>query len=55
VPLVQIIVILLVAYIIVPLIDLSFNERVKYAVKLVVYIFTLLWVLYTLLVGRLLV
>ena len=50
---VQIIVILLVAYIIVPLIDLSFNERVKYAVKLVVYILTMLWVIYTLLVSRL--
>jgi hypothetical protein len=50
---VQIVVILLVAYIVVPLLDLSLNERVRYAVKLVVYVVALMWVLWTLLVGRL--
>lgn len=49
---VQIIVILLVAYIVVPLIDMSLNERVRYAVKLVVYVLALLWVGWTLYGGR---
>jgi hypothetical protein len=45
---IQIIVILLVAYIIVPLVDMSLNERVRFPVKLVIYILALLWIVYTL-------
>jgi hypothetical protein len=41
-----IVIILLVAYIAVPLIDLSLNERVRIPVKIVIYLLTLLWVLY---------
>ena len=43
----QLIVILLVAYVLVPLIDLTLNERARYAVKVVVYILALLWVIFT--------
>ena len=42
----QIVVILLVAYIVVPLVDLTLNERARYAVKVVIYILTLIWILY---------
>jgi hypothetical protein len=48
---IQIIVILLVAYVIVPLLDLSIAERARYPAKIIVYIVTLLWVIYTLFVG----
>lgn len=48
---IQIIVILLVAYIIVPMIDLSLAERVRSAAKIIVYVVTMLWVVYTLWVG----
>jgi hypothetical protein len=47
-----IVVILLVAYIAVPLIDLTLNERVRVPVKIAVYAITFIWVLYTLYVGR---
>lgn len=47
----QIIVILLVAYILVPLIDLTLNERVRFALKCVVYVATLLWILYSLFIA----
>jgi hypothetical protein len=49
----QIVVILLVAYLIVPLVDLTLNERIRYGVKLVVYLLATLWVIYTLFVGKL--
>lgn len=48
----QIIVILLVAYVVVPLIDLSLNAHVALVVKLVVYVVTLLWVVWTCFVGK---
>lgn len=48
----QIIVILLVAYILVPLIDQTMNERVRVPVKIAVYLVTFVWVIYTLFVGR---
>jgi len=48
----QIIVILLVYYILVPLIDLCLNERVRIPVKIAVYAVTFVWVLYTLFVRR---
>jgi hypothetical protein len=48
----QIIVILLVAYILVPLIDLCLNERVRMPVKIAVFAITFVYVLYTLYVGR---
>lgn len=48
----QIIVILLVAWILAPLIDLCLNERVRIPVKIVVYAVTFVWVVYTLFVGR---
>jgi len=51
----QIIVILLVWAILVPLIDLTLNERARYAVKIVVYVATLAWILYTLFVGKVVV
>jgi hypothetical protein len=47
-----IIVILLTAYIVVPLIDLTLNERVRVPVKVVVYAVTFCYVLYVLIVGR---
>jgi hypothetical protein len=47
-----IIVILLVAYIVTPLIDLTLNERVRFFVKIAVYLLTLLWVIYTLFVSK---
>lgn len=45
---VQIIVILLVAYLLVPLADLTLNERVRYGVKLFLYLIAALWVIWTL-------
>ena len=49
----QIIVILLVSYILVPLIELTLAERLRYLFKVIVYALTLLWILYTLfLVGK---
>jgi hypothetical protein len=50
-----IIVILLTAYIVVPLVDLTANEHVRYALKIVVYVLTLAYVLYALVTGKLLV
>jgi hypothetical protein len=44
--------ILLVAYIIVPLCDLVFNERVRIPIKIAVYVVALAWVLYWLFAGR---
>ena len=48
----QLIVILTVAFIITPLIDLSASERTRLIAKAVVYILTLLWICYTLFVGK---
>lgn len=48
----QIIVILLVAYILIPLIALTLAERIKFFVEVVVYIVTFVWVVYTLFVGK---
>lgn len=48
----QIIVILLVAYILVELIDLCLNERVRVPVKIGVYLITFVWVIYSLFAGR---
>ena len=47
-----IIVILLAAYILVPLVDLTLNERVRVPVKIAVYGLTLLYVLYVLFIGK---
>ena len=48
----QIVVILLVAYIVTPLIDLCLNAQVRIPVKIGVYAITFAWVIYTLFVGR---
>lgn len=48
----QIIVILLVAYILVPLVDLCLNERVRIPVKIAVFLVTFAWVIYALFVGK---
>lgn len=49
----QIIVILLVAYILIPLVDLCLNERVRIPVKIGVFAVTFVWVMYyTFFVGR---
>lgn len=48
----EIIVILLVAYIFVPLVDLTLNERAQNPVKIVVYAVVLVLVLYWLIVGK---
>lgn len=45
---IQIIVILAVAYIIVPLFDLTLAERVRYFAKLLLYALALVWIIYTL-------
>jgi hypothetical protein len=45
---IQIVVILLVAYILVPLFDLTLTERVRYFAKLLIYLIALLWIVYTL-------
>lgn len=50
-----IIVILLTAYIIVPLIDLMLNERVRIPVKIAVYVLTLVYVLFVLITGKLII
>jgi hypothetical protein len=50
-----IVVILLTAYIVVPLIDLMLNERVRVPVKIVVYTLAFCYVLYVLIVGKLVV
>jgi hypothetical protein len=47
-----IIVILLVAYIVVPLIELTLVERVRTAVTITVYILAFAYILYVLIVGR---
>jgi hypothetical protein len=47
-----IIVILLVAYIITPLLDLTLNERVLFFCKLLIYVLTLFFVLYGLFVTK---
>jgi hypothetical protein len=44
--------ILLVAYIIIPLCDLVFVERVRLPIKITVYIVALFWVVYWLVAGR---
>jgi hypothetical protein len=46
--LIQIIVILAVAYILSPLIDLTLAERVRSTAKIIVLVITLLWLVYTL-------
>ena len=43
-----IVVILLVAYILVPLIDLTLNERVRFPIKVVVYVITFVYAIYVL-------
>jgi hypothetical protein len=48
----QIIVILLVAYILIPLIVLTLKERILFAVEVVVYIATFVWVAWTLFHGK---
>lgn len=48
----QIIVILLVNYILIELIDLCLNERVRVPVKIAVYLVTFVWVIWTLFAGR---
>jgi hypothetical protein len=47
-----IVVILLAAYILVPLADLSLNERVRVPVKIIVYVLVLVFVLWMLIAGR---
>jgi hypothetical protein len=44
--------ILLVAYIVIPLCDLVFNERVRVPIKIAVLAVTLCWVLYWLFFGK---
>ena len=44
----QIIIILLVTYIVIPLVELIVNLRIKFALTVLVYVVTLVWVLYTL-------
>jgi hypothetical protein len=48
---VQLIAILLAAYIVIPLVDLVAAERVRYALRLIVYLLTFLFVVYTLWKG----
>jgi hypothetical protein len=50
-----IIVILLASLIIIPLVDLVANERIKYALKVAVYVLTFAYVLFVLVTGRALV
>lgn len=49
---VLIVIILLVAYILIPLVDLCLNERVRIPVKIAVYAVTFVWVIYSLFVGK---
>jgi hypothetical protein len=44
----EIIIILAIAFVVIPLIDLVLKERLLYAAKLVVYGAAFLWLLYTL-------
>ena len=48
----DIIIILLAAYIVAPLADLSLNERTRVPVKIAIYLITLIWILYTLIVNK---
>jgi hypothetical protein len=48
---IQIIVILAVAYILVPLFDLTLAERIRYFAKTAIYIVALVWLIYTLWLG----
>jgi hypothetical protein len=48
----QIIVILAVAFIVTPLIDLSDSPRTRLIAKAVVYVITLLWLIYTLFLAH---
>jgi hypothetical protein len=50
-----IVVILLVAYILVPLIDLVLNERVRLPVKIAVYAISFVWIVYVLFTGKMVV
>jgi hypothetical protein len=47
-----IIVILLTAYIVVPLVDLTLNERVRVPVKIGVYVLAFVFVIYVLVAGH---
>ena len=47
-----VVVILLVAFVLVPLIDLSLNERTRIPVKIAVYALALIYVLYVLFIGK---
>ena len=47
-----IIIILAVAYILIPLVDLTINERMRSAVKIVIYLLTLIVTAYLLIAGR---
>lgn len=47
-----IVVILLVAYILIPLIDLTLNERVRLPVKIGVYALALIYILWILIQGH---
>ena len=47
-----IVVILLVAYILVPLVDLTLNERVRYGVKIGLYLLALLFIIYELITAK---
>jgi hypothetical protein len=49
-----IIIILFVAYILVPLIDLTLNERVRVPVKIGVYLLAAVYVFFVLLTGKML-
>jgi hypothetical protein len=44
--------ILFVAYIVVPLCDLVFNERVRVPIKIAIYAITFVWVMYWLFAQR---
>ena len=50
-----IIVILFAAYIIVPLVDLTLNERVRVPVKIAVYALAAIYVLFVLITGKVVV
>lgn len=52
---IPIIVILAVAYLLVPLLDITLNEQVRYVAKILVYVVTLVWLVYTLWIGHRLV
>jgi hypothetical protein len=48
----QIIVILLVAYILIPLIQLTLKEQIRFFVEVAVYLITFVWIVYTLFSGK---